>query len=286
MKPFIVIQTDFSLTWSAVSSMKGVMKIVDPTLQIEDITHDIKNFSPWEASMSLNTVEPYWPKGTVFVSVVDPGVGTSRKASVALLNDGNFVVTPDNGALTHLVHRVGVKEIREIDETVNRYPAQEEVSVFHGRDLFGYCAAKLASGQITFEEVGPAYPVCDIVECEEFHLQPVLGHCEASGFIQTGLKHFGGIQANITNAQWKSCGFQLGDVVDVKIACEGKEVFHEEVLYHESFGYVKKGDPILYCGSSQYLCLDCNMDNFMSRYGVDSGKEWTISFKKVGGKNE
>ena len=125
MKPFVVIQTDFSLTWSAVSSMKGVMKIVDPTLQIEDITHDIKNFSPWEASMSLNTVEPYWPKGTVFVSVVDPGVGTSRKASVALLENGNYVVTPDNGALTHLLHRVGVKEIREIDETVNRFKGTE-----------------------------------------------------------------------------------------------------------------------------------------------------------------
>ena len=282
MKPFVVIQTDFSLTWSAVSSMKGVMKIVDPTLQIEDITHDIKNFSPWEASMSLNTVEPYWPKGTVFVSVVDPGVGTSRKASVALLENGNYVVTPDNGALTHLLHRVGVKEIREIDETVNRFKAQEEVSVFHGRELFGYCAAKLAAGLITFEEVGPAYPVSDIVECEEYYIKPVLGDCHAQGFIQSGLKHFGGVQMNITNEEWKKCGFQLGDTVAIRITHDGEGVFHENVLYHESFGYVKKGDPILYCGSSQYLCLDCNMDNFMAVYGIDSGKEWEIEFTKVG----
>ena len=87
---------------------------------------------------------------------------------------------------------------------------------------------------------------------------------------------------NITNEEWKQCGFQLGDMVAIRIVHNGEGVFHENVLYHESFGYVKKGDPILYCGSSQYLCLDCNMDNFMNIYGIDSGKEWEIEFTKVG----
>ena len=199
MKPIILLQTDFSNTWSAVASMKGVIKIVDRELEIHDLCHDIKMFDPWEASLSLNTCEPYWPKGTVIISVVDPGVGTSRKASVALLNDGTYVVTPDNGSLTHLKYSVGIKEIREIDETRNRYAAKENVSVFHGRDLFGYCGALLASGQISFEEVGESYPVEEVVECAEYHIKPELSENEAKCFVMTGLKHFGGIQFNITN---------------------------------------------------------------------------------------
>ena len=231
MKPCILLQTDFSLTWSAVASMKGVIKIVDSALDVQDICHEIKKFDPWEASMSLNTVEPYWPKGSIFVSVVDPGVGTERRACVALLNDGNYVVTPDNGTLTHLLYRVGVKAIREIDETINRYQGQEEVSVFHGRDIFAYCAARLASGCITFEQVGKEYPVEEIVTCEEFHKKPILGKRSASGFIQSGLKHFGGIQINITNEEWKQCGFELGDMVHTVIMYNGKAVFEKDILY-------------------------------------------------------
>lgn len=281
MKPIMVLQTDFSLTWGAVSSMKGVIAIVDPELRVEDLCHDIRSFDPWEASLSLNTVEPYWPKGTVFVSVVDPGVGTSRRASVAKLKDGSYVVTPDNGTLTHLKHGVGVEAIREIDETRNRYHARESVSVFHGRDLFGYCGALLASGRITFEEVGPEYPADEIVECPEYALKPVLEQGHAAGFIMTGLKHFGGIEANITNAEWKSCGFQEGDSVQVRIAYRDKVIFDREVIYEKSFGFVQKGEPILYCGSSLYLSLDCNQESFMAKYGIDTGRDWTIELNRV-----
>ena len=112
-KPLIVLQTDFSNTWSAVATMKGVIKCVDPELEIFDLTHDIKKFDPFEASLSLVTTEPYWPKGTIFVSVVDPTVGSERKASAALLNDGNIVISPDNGSFTHLKKTVGIREIRE-----------------------------------------------------------------------------------------------------------------------------------------------------------------------------
>ena len=261
--------------------MKGVIKIVDRELEIYDLCHDIKAFDPWEASLSLNTCEPYWPKGTVIVSVVDPGVGTSRKASVALLNDGTYVVTPDNGSLTHLKYSVGIKAIREIDETRNRYEAKENVSVFHGRDLFGYCAALLASGKINFEEVGPEYPVSDVVECREYSTKPLLsnGYCEA--FIMTGLKHFGGIQFNISNVEWEECGFVPGDMIEVVISYKEKVIFNKEVLYGKSFGDVNIGEPVLYRGSSLYLCLDLNCANFMSVYKIGTGLEYTATLKKV-----
>ena len=139
MKPCIVWQTDFGLKWGAVAAMRGVCKQISPDLECVDITHEIEQYNILAASREIMYVEPFWPKGTVFVSVVDPGVGTSRRACVAKLKDGNYIVTPDNGTLTHLFYQVGIEEVREIDETVNRYPGTENVSVFHGRDIFaGY----------------------------------------------------------------------------------------------------------------------------------------------------
>ena len=141
MKPCIVWQTDFGLSWGAVASMVGVCKQVDPELECIDITHEIEAYNILAASREIIYVEPFWPKGTVFVSVVDPGVGTDRRACVAKLHDGNYIVTPDNGTLTHLYYEVGIDEVREIDETVNRYHGTEAVSLFHGSDLFSYTAA-------------------------------------------------------------------------------------------------------------------------------------------------
>lgn len=274
MKPAILLQTDFSTTWGAVASMKGVIKITDPELEIYDLCHDIKQYDPWEASLSLNTTEPYWPAGTVIVSVVDPGVGTARKASVALLCDGTYVVTPDNGTLTHLKHGVGIAAIREIDETRNRYHAKEEVSVFHGRDLFGFCGALLASGKITFEEVGPAYPVEKVVECEEYALRPKFDGNTVETWVMTGLAHFGGIQFFVSNEAWKTLPCKEGDRVQICITHAGNTVFDAAVPFAKSFGFVPKGAPVLYCGSSLFLCLDCNQASFMQTYGVGFGREW------------
>lgn len=279
MKPIILLQTDFSNTWSAVASMKGVIKIVDRELEIEDLCHDIKMFDPWEASLSLNTCEPYWPKGTVIVSVVDPGVGTSRKASVALLNDGTYVVTPDNGTLTHLKNGVGIKEIREIDESRNRYHAKEEVSVFHGRDLFGYCAALLASGKITFEEVGPSYPVADVVECKEFYIKTEKVGDTVKTWVMTGLKHFGGIQFGISNAEADTLGFTLGKTYHVTVKNGEKVYFEEDVLYADTFGAVPVGAPVLYKGSSLFLSMDLNCDNLIAKYDIGTGAAWTVNIK-------
>ena len=162
MKPAIVMQTDFSKDIST-CTMEGVCMKVDPELRTFDSTHNIPNFSTYTASSSLAFVVDYWPEGTVFVSVVDPGVGTSRRGCVAKLKNGSFVVTPDNGSPTHMLRHPGIESVREIDETVNRLPGSEGVNIFHGRDVFAYTAARLASGAIDFEGVGREYPVEEIV---------------------------------------------------------------------------------------------------------------------------
>ena len=281
MKPAILLQTDFSLSWGAVASMKGVMRQVDPQLDVVDLCHEIRTYDPWEASLSLAAVEPYWPKGTIFVSVVDPGVGTARRACAALLKDGNIIITPDNGTLTHMKIKPGIQEIREIDETINRFHPDEEVSVFHGRDLFGYCAARLASGIITFAEVGPEYPVDETVMAEEYFLHPSYEDGVWSAVLMTGLRHFGGVELNISNREWEAHRYPFGTMFQVEIYQEGKLVMDETIPYVQTFGDVKEGMPLLYRGSSSYLSLDCNQASFMDRYHVDFGKTWTATIRET-----
>ena len=165
-KPILVFQTDFTYAEGAVSSMYGVVKSVDRELEIFDGTHQLPQYDTWSASYRLYQSLQFWPKGTIYVSVVDPGVGTKRRACVAKTVDGYYVVSPDNGSLTHLKKFIGIEAVREIDESVNRLRGKgtEGVAIFHGRDLFGYTAARLASGIIDFEGVGPEYPVEEIVE--------------------------------------------------------------------------------------------------------------------------
>ena len=92
---------------------------VDSSLKLFDLTHDIPPFNIWEAAYRLQQTMPYWPTGTVFVSVVDPGVGTDRTSVVMKTKTGQYIVTPDNGTLTLVAKSLGIEEIREIDEAVN-----------------------------------------------------------------------------------------------------------------------------------------------------------------------
>ena len=154
----VVFQTDYGLKDGAVAAMKGVAMGVSPDLKIFDLTHEIPAFNIWEAAYRLEQTVEYWPAGTVFVSVVDPGVGTSRKSVVLKTNSGHFIVTPDNGTLTLVAQSLGIAGLREIDEALNRRKGSEKSYTFHGRDVYAYTAARLAAGIITFEQVGPVLP--------------------------------------------------------------------------------------------------------------------------------
>jgi hypothetical protein len=280
MKPCIVWQTDFGMNWGAVASMRGVCKQVDPTLECVDITHEIEPYNILAGSRELIYVEPFWPKGTIFVSVVDPGVGTDRKASVALLCDGNYVVTPDNGTLTHVYDEIGIREIRQIDETVNRYPGTEGVSVFHGRDLFAYTAARLAAGVITYEEVGPAYPVEDIVRFEDALINADINGTDISGVVASVSDPFGSIMLNVRSSDFIAAGYSHGDIVNISLSADGAEYFNQNVLYERSFGFVKVGDPILFDSSTNYIELGLNQGSFRDAYDVKAGALYTFKIIK------
>ena len=164
---YVVIQTDFG---GPSGAMAGVCKLVDPSVQVFNLTARVPKFNVKVAGENIHEVLTYWPKGTVFVSGVDPGVGTKRKACVAKTKDGYYVVTPDNGILDVINKTHPIEELREIDETINRYQGNEwstQSDIFHGRDIFAYCGARLASGKITYEEVGPQYEISEMIPLEK-----------------------------------------------------------------------------------------------------------------------
>lgn len=280
MKPILVFQTDFTYKEGAVCAMYGVVKSVDRELEIIDGTHEIPQYDTWSASYRLFQSMKFWPKGTVFVSVVDPGVGTGRKAAVAKTTDGYFVVTPDNGSLTHLKKWVGIEEIREIDESRNRLIGKntEGVAIFHGRDLFGYCAAKLASGLICFEEVGPSYPINEIVE-HEIKL-PKIKDGVLLGHIEIGDPNFGNLWTNIPLELINKAGFKYGDYAQLKIFFEDKERFNEVLLFEKSFGFAEKGQPIIYNNELMRVALAVSQGSFEEKYNIGYGTGWSLEFRK------
>ena len=228
MLPDIVLQTDFGLTTGFVASMYGVIRMVDQSLDVFDLNHEIRPFDMRQGSFLLRDTIPYWKGGTVFVSVVDPGVGTARRGCVAKLNNGSFVVTPDNGSLTAILD--WVVAVREIDESVNRLKGSDKANSFHGRDVFAYTAARLASGIINFEGVGPEYPVNEIVTFETTHGTVAPGRAE--GEIAGCTKHFGGVGTNIDVDEFEKTGIVYGDMTHVTIVKNGETLFERDVLYH------------------------------------------------------
>ncbi len=278
-KPILVFQTDFTYKEGAVSAMYGVVKTVDRELEIFDGTHEIPQYDTWSASYRLLQCLPFWPKGTIYVSVVDPGVGTSRRACVAKTCNGYYVVTPDNGALTHIKKEFGIEEVREIDESVNRLQSTRGVSIFHGRDLFGYTAARLASGIIDYEGVGPAYPVDEIVTHPI--LEPVVAEGHVQGIFEIDDPNFGNLWTNIPLEDFTRAGFHYGDMVHTRILYDERTVFEKDVLFHQSFGFAKKGDPMLYNNELMKVAMAVTQGSLVHEYGLSYGSSWKVDFSKT-----
>ncbi len=275
----LVFQSDFGLLEGTVSQMYGVSMQVDPNLKMFDLTHNIPQFDTWEASYSLYQTCHAWPKETVFVSVVDPGVGSKRKSVVALTKQGHYIVTPNNKSLTHLKEYVGIVALREIDETVNRIKGSEKSHVFHGRDVYAYTGARLASGKIDFEGVGP---LLDLTEIETYKLTPPsLFDDYCSGTLEIVDIHFGMLWSNIPLEYLEQLKVNFNDYLDCKIFYKGEEVYHKKILYGKSFASVKKGEHLIYNNEIGNLAIATNLGNFAKENNFNAGVDWTISLKTI-----
>lgn len=275
MTSILVFQTDFTYKEAAVSSMYGVVKRVDRHLEIFDSTHYIPNYDIWSASFRLFQPLIFWPEGTVFVSVVDPGVGTSRRASIAKTKNGYYIVTPDNGTLSHVAYHYGIEKVVEIDIEKHRLKGlgTEGISVFHGRDVFAYCAARLASGQVKFEDFGDEYPVDEIVI---FDLSPaMLRESELLGRAEIIDPNFGNLWSNIPMDALRE---RLGQSVGVEILDQdGKVWFDEKVQVNLTFGEVQKNQLTLYQNEYGNVSIALNQASFITQYPIPYGQD--IKFK-------
>ena len=276
----VVFQSDFGLKDGAVSAMKGVAMGVDSSLKLFDLTHEIPAYNIWEASYRLEQTVPYWPAGTVIVSVVDPGVGTSRKSVVLKTGKGHFIVTPDNGTLTLIAQSEGIAALREIDEKVNRRTGSEKSYTFHGRDVYAYTAARLASGAISFEEVGPLLEN-KVVSLE--YQKAVLENKKIKGTISILDIQYGNIWTNIPDDLFGQLGLKIGDMLHVVIYHNKIKAYESDMPYTATFGAVAKGKPLAYLNSLLQVSFALNQGSFSSVHHIYSGSEWTveISRKKV-----
>ena len=256
-RPTIVFMTDFGTANDAVAICKAVMIGIAPDARIMDITHQVTPFQIGEASRMLSGVTPYYPAGTVFVIVVDPGVGTSRKAVIVKTKKGQYFVVPDNGLITPIVDADGLEGVREI--TNPAWMIGDKISsTFHGRDIFSPAGAHLAMGE-DWTHAGPAVDVL-------VRLNPPAATLDAKGITGEviGLDDpFGSLITDISVADFKKLGYAVEDKVTVKI---GDKPY--TLPYEKTFMGVAVGQPLLYIDSRGRVAVAVNQGDFSKVYKV------------------
>ena len=273
----VVFQSDFGLKDGAVSAMKGVAMGVSTDLKLFDLTHEIPAYDIWEAAYRLHQTVQYYPKGTVFVSVCDPGVGTDRHSVVLLTKSGHYIVTPDNGTLTLVAEHLGIGEIREIDEAVNRLKNSNESYTFHGRDVYAYTAARLASRTITFQQVGSTIRK-DVVRLPYQKAENANGVLK--GTIPALDIQYGNVWTNIPKALLEQLKATPGETVRVQIMYKDTTVYDKPVRMVNTFGEAPVGDDVAYINSLLNFSIAVNQGNFSEKHKVFSGADWKISISK------
>src|SRR5215472_3300170 len=257
--PTIVFMTDFGVVDDSVAICRGVMYGIMPDVRIVDLTHQVTPFSIFDAARFLFGATPYYPAGTVFVVVVDPGVGSTRKAIVARSDRGQYFVLPDNGVITLVEERDRIDAVREITNP-DWMIGSKLSSTFHGRDIFSPVGAHLARGD-DWTTVGPERPVKDLVR-----LDLKVAKVDDRGLNATVIATdgpFGNLVTNVDGTDFLKLGYQRGQDVPVRIA--DKEV---TVKFVKTFSDVPVGVPLLYIDSRGHLALAINQKSFAATYGI------------------
>jgi S-adenosylmethionine hydrolase len=272
----LVLLTDFSIQDGAVSAMKGVAYGVSPELLISDLSHE--NPSIFAGAYRLYQTEQFWPAGTVFVAVVDPGVGTERLSIVLKTQSGRYFVGPNNGLLSLVAERDGIAGLRQIDESVNRRPGSEESHTFHGRDVFGYTGAKLAAGIIAFEQVGPEIPQSKLIMLQ--YRKPQRTEQTVSGMIPILDVQYGNVWSNIPKPMFDELHIALGTPLHVRIYHGGKLTDETIAPYQRTFGEVPIGKPLVYVNSLLNIAVALNQRSYAAAHKIGSGSGWSIEIAK------
>jgi S-adenosylmethionine hydrolase len=257
--PTIVFMTDFGVVDDSVAICRGVMYGIMPDVRIVDLTHQVTPFSIFDGARFLFGATPYYPAGTVFVVVVDPTVGSSRKAIVAHSKRGQYFVLPDNGVLTLVEQRDGIDAVREITNPEWMIGSKLS-STFHGRDIFSPVGAHLARGD-DWTTVGPQTSVKDLVRLDLKAAKIDDRGLDAMVIATDG--PFGNLVTNVDGADFLKLGYQRGQEVPLKVG--GKNI---KMKFVKTFSDVPVGEALLYIDSRGHLALAVNQSSFAATYGI------------------
>jgi S-adenosylmethionine hydrolase len=269
-RPIIVFMSDFGTANDAVAVCRAVIYGIAPEVRVTDITHQVTPYSIVEASRFLYGVTPYYPAGTVFLVVVDPGVGTSRKAIAVKSKKGQYFILPDNGVITPVLDRDGLAEAREISNQ-HWMIGSALSSTFHGRDIFSPAAAHLAAGW-EFNLVGP--PVQQLVRLSA--KTSVTSQKGIDGEIIGLDDPFGSLITNIPGEDFRQLGYNVGDKVLVQIGKKGTAL-----PYAKTFMDVAVGEPLLYIDSRGRVGIAVNQGSYSKKFSILPPEKIFIARKGV-----
>lgn len=261
----VVLLTDYGHSDYYVGALKGSIYSIYPEARIDDITHQVTPFNIWEGAYTLSLAAKEFPKRTVFIAVVDPGVGTGRKAIVLETKDGKFFVSPDNGLLTFVAEEMGVLSIREIRNKAYIRPKESFSATFHGRDIFGPVGAYLASGA-PISSVGPE--MNDFVRLKipraKIRNRKIRGQV-----IRVDI--YGNVITNISDSLLNEAGISLGDLITVTL---NEQTFL--VRFVRTYGDVPKGEKLCHLESRRLLEVSINMGHLAKTLDISIGDQVVI----------
>ncbi|MFZ1156512.1 MAG: SAM-dependent chlorinase/fluorinase [Candidatus Sulfotelmatobacter sp.] len=266
--PTIVFMTDFGVVDDSVALCRGVMYSIMPDVRIVDLTHQVTPFSISDGARFLFGTTPYFPAGTVFVVVIDPTVGSTRKAIIAKSQRGQYFVLPDNGLLTLVERRDGIAGVHEITNPEWMIGAKLS-STFHGRDIFSPAGAHVARGD-DWTQAGPEVPVKDLVRLDlkaaKFEGGSLVGQVIATD------GPFGNLVTNVSAEDFMKLGYERGQEVPVKVG--GKMM---KIKFVRTFSDVGLKQPLLYIDSRGRFSLAVNQGSFAAVYKIEPPVELVIA---------
>jgi S-adenosylmethionine hydrolase len=266
--PTVVFMTDFGTVDDSVALCRGVMYGITPNLRIVDLTHQVTPFSIQDGARFLFGATPYFPAGAVFVVVIDPGVGSTRKAIVVKSKRGQFFVLPDNGLMTMVEDRDGIESAREI--TNQDWMIGNKISsTFHGRDIFSPVGARVARGD-DWTKVGP-----EIKQLIRLDLKPAkIDDRSLSGQVIALDGPYGNLVTNINADLFLNMGYRHGEKVSVTIG--GRVI---EMPFVRTFSDVSLKQPLLFVDSRGRVSFAVNQGNFAQTYGIEPPQPISIPKK-------
>jgi len=261
--PVITLLSDFGLKDPYVAEMKAVIIGICPQACLVDISHEIEKFNIRMGAFVLASAASYFPKGTVHVAVVDPGVGMKRRA--ILVEAGKaFFVGPDNGLLMLAAKKQRIRHIYNITNT--RYMLQRLSRTFHGRDVFAPVAAHLALGTAP-SEFGS--------EIQDYVVprfaKPRLTKNALFGEV-LHVDDFGNIVTNISRAEFEKTGIQEGAMIRLRL--RNKEVI--KLRFCSTYGEVPVGKSLALIGSHDFLEISTNQGNASKKFGARVGDTFAV----------